>query len=605
MTSTDPTTTTTNRPHVSVIGAGIGGACLTVGLLKSGVDVTVFESASKFSEIGAGISFGLNAVNALRELGLGSAFDSLATTVPTGEYFQWRTPHGSLLGETFARPDGNATVHRARFLDEVVKHIPDSNVQFGKRFKEAKKEGSRKWRIYFTDGSFADTDVVIGADGIHSVVRRFMLGLRHTKPVANGEGLEDKSAPEAIETAETATDKTTTASKRKHAATNGDEQSHNSVANVDGDKTKTGLVDTEKNDIDKTKSDSVTQEGKNVDKPTTRSASEKDSQDAKGASRPVNTDKGKHVDKTTKENVTKTVHPDKNNHIAEIHDTEPKLIWSGTWAYRGLIPTDKWMSALGEEKGKLYGLTPQMFLGKDGHLLTFPIDFGKTINVVAFTTDRSHWPERTTLPPNTPWTQETTQEAMISDFSTEVWGEDIHTILKCFPSPPSKWALHTLSPALESYQYDGIVVMGDAAHGGCPHHGAMAGQAIEDGLFLSRLLGHSGITTENVTKALEVVDTIRLPRANAVMESSLNLGDKYELRSQELGEDVSVVAEWLRTAWDWIWQYDLQKEWERTTEELRMLGIVKEGGKRRSVDDGVREDGTRPTKKRAKVGGAV
>lgn len=44
--------------------------------------------------------------------------------------------------------------------------------------------------------------------------------------------------------------------------------------------------------------------------------------------------------------------------------------------------------------GAHYAETPQMFLGKDTHILTFPIDHFETVNVVAFTTDRSQWPKR-------------------------------------------------------------------------------------------------------------------------------------------------------------------------------------------------------------------
>ncbi|CAO1628860.1 unnamed protein product [Sympodiomycopsis kandeliae] len=480
------TAATTCEPlHVSVIGAGIGGACLTVGLLRAGVSVTVFESASKFSEIGAGISFGINAVHALQSLGLGSAFEQLATTVPSGQYFQWRTGQDdeqTLLAETYEKVNGNATVHRARFLDEIVKGIPDDNVRFGKRFSKVEKVG-RKWRVHFMDGTWVDTDVVIGADGIHSAVRKAMLEVKR-----NDKTEDDKNM----------TTGKTVANKDCHDGTinDGDGASCDGKDNRDGEK------------------------------------------------------------------------PNSDGAIIE-----PSLIWSGTWAYRGLIPTEKFLSALGEDKGKLYGLTPQMFLGKDGHVLTFPIDFGKTINVVAFVSDRSNWPERTKLPADTPWTQETTQSAMLHDFSSKGWGQDILRILKCFPTPPSKWALHSLSPSMKSYQHDGIVLLGDAAHGGCPHHGAMAGQAIEDGLFLSKLLSHPGVTVENVNRALQVVDIIRLPRANAVMESSLSLGDKYELMSEELGDDINKVAQWLRHAWDWIWEYDLEKEWDMAKEELTKLGI--------------------------------
>jgi len=60
----------------------------------------------------------------------------------------------------------------------------------------------------------------------------------------------------------------------------------------------------------------------------------------------------------------------------------------------GLIPREKLKNAVGGKMGAHYAETPQMFLGKNTHILTFPIDKFETINVVAFTTDRNEWPKR-------------------------------------------------------------------------------------------------------------------------------------------------------------------------------------------------------------------
>lgn len=59
----------------------------------------------------------------------------------------------------------------------------------------------------------------------------------------------------------------------------------------------------------------------------------------------------------------------------------------------GLIPAKHFISAVGKN-GSFYARNPQMFLGKDKHVLIFPIDDFETINIVAFTTDRTFWPDR-------------------------------------------------------------------------------------------------------------------------------------------------------------------------------------------------------------------
>jgi salicylate hydroxylase len=142
---------------------------------------------------------------------------------------------------------------------------------------------------------------------------------------------------------------------------------------------------------------------------------------------------------------------------------------------------------------------------------------------------------------------------MISHFKG--WGKDMISILECIEKP-SKWALHQLIPTLDSYVKGNIAVTGDAAHGGTPHQGAMAGQAIEDALFLSRLLSHPSVNASNVDQALQVYNQIRLPRANRVLQSSLEAGDVYELAG-EAGFDQQVEArlkENLDSRFSWIWE---------------------------------------------------
>lgn len=89
------------------------------------------------------------------------------------------------------------------------------------------------------------------------------------------------------------------------------------------------------------------------------------------------------------------IHSKVRDHINVSNSQNPAALqWSGTWAYRGLIPTQKFKNAVGGEKGEYYAKTPQMFVGKDRHILIFPIDKFETVNAVAFTTDRSQWPKR-------------------------------------------------------------------------------------------------------------------------------------------------------------------------------------------------------------------
>lgn len=77
------------------------------------------------------------------------------------------------------------SVHRAHFLDELVKAVPAQNAHFNKRL-ETLEESSDGVELYFRDGQSASADVVIGADGVHSKIREHLLGPRAAKPEFTG-----------------------------------------------------------------------------------------------------------------------------------------------------------------------------------------------------------------------------------------------------------------------------------------------------------------------------------------------------------------------------------------------------------------------------------
>jgi hypothetical protein len=81
----------------------------------------------------------------------------------------------------------------------------------------------------------------------------------------------------------------------------------------------------------------------------------------------------------------------------------------------------------------------------------------------------------------------------------------------------------------------------------------MAGQAIEDALFLSRLLSLACISPANVARALLAVDAVRLPRANKVLETSLQAGDVYEYAGATTGADLGRITSDVEARMDWIW----------------------------------------------------
>jgi salicylate hydroxylase len=186
-----------SKLKVAIIGGGIGGLCLAIGLLQQPhIDVQVYEAAHKFSEIGAGVAVGPNAQRALKLISPETerAFRSQATgNIGKGNKYAWseiRYGSGPHAGELIGAPmneTGQQSVHRAKFLDELVKLVPSEIAHFGKRLTGIDEEEGKGVVLHFKDETSVTADCVIGADGVHSVVREHLLGSDHPalKPMFN------------------------------------------------------------------------------------------------------------------------------------------------------------------------------------------------------------------------------------------------------------------------------------------------------------------------------------------------------------------------------------------------------------------------------------
>ena len=87
-------------------------------------------------------------------------------------------PHDGEVIAAQGNRTGMQCVHRAKFLDELVKAVPSERCHFGKRLEtiEEGKTATDPITLHFKDGTSTKTDAVIGADGIHSTVRKHILG---------------------------------------------------------------------------------------------------------------------------------------------------------------------------------------------------------------------------------------------------------------------------------------------------------------------------------------------------------------------------------------------------------------------------------------------
>ena len=237
--------------------------------------------------------------------------------------------------------------------------------------------------------------------------------------------------------------------------------------------------------------------------------------------------------------------------------------FSGTCAYRGMIDSQQLRAAY-RARGVDEHLVdvPQMYLGLDAHILTFPVKQGRLINVVAFTSDRSRpdpaWPS------DSPWVRNASQEEMLAAFTD--WGDAARVLLECIPSP-TLWALHELEE-LPGYVHGRVGLIGDAAHAMLPHQGAGAGQGLEDAWLLARLLADPQVLASRPHSVLEAYDAIRRPRACRVQRTSWEAGELYELRDPVVADNEQLLGKTLAERFEWLWDHDMQSDLQQARNQL-------------------------------------
>jgi len=406
---------------------------MTIGLLHQNISCTLYESAPAFAEIGAGVSFGPNAVRAMSLIdpAIEEGYKRCATTnaFPSKKtsWFDFRLgmkedawknqkcpgKENQEIAQVKAGTLGQSSVHRAHFLDELVHLIPEGIAMFGEKLQMVEKKGT-KMQLTFHDGTEAEADAVIGCDGVKSRTRQILLGENHK-------------------------------------------------------------------------------------------------------------------------------------------NTNPTF--TGKYAYRGLIPMEKAVAAVGEE----YAQNSQMYLGSGGHVLTFPIEKGKTMNVVAFCTkEDGKWEDER-------WVLPMKMEDMFNDFAG--WGESVQKILSLMEKP-DMWALFDHPPAA-TYYSGNLAILGDAAHASTPHQGAGAGQAIEDAFILSNLLGKVD-SANDIEKAFHAYDAIRRPRSQRVVLTSRDAVAIYEFENERLSLDLDLMKSTLETRFDWIWNEDLEQQLKKAQDIMSL-----------------------------------
>jgi len=171
---------TNHKPSIAIIGGGIGGLSAALSLLRAGFDVHVNEQAPALREVGAGLVISPNASRILFSLGLGEALESAGVAPFAWRQRRWRdgqtlllSPMAAVMPPRFGHP--LYTAHRADILGMLVTAFPAERLHLGRKLSGILEIDDRV-ELSFDDGSAADANIVIGADGIHSTVRSLLFG---------------------------------------------------------------------------------------------------------------------------------------------------------------------------------------------------------------------------------------------------------------------------------------------------------------------------------------------------------------------------------------------------------------------------------------------
>jgi 6-hydroxynicotinate 3-monooxygenase len=169
------------RPlKVAIIGAGMGGLATAAALRRVGIEVQLYEQAQQFTRLGAGIQVGCNAMKVLRALGLEKRMRQQSFYPRSWNNRDWRTgdvKFDMIFGESAEQKFGAPYLlaHRGDLHAALASAVPEQCIKLNHKLVGLDETGDGV-KLTFANGATAIADAVVGADGVHSVVRDILFG---------------------------------------------------------------------------------------------------------------------------------------------------------------------------------------------------------------------------------------------------------------------------------------------------------------------------------------------------------------------------------------------------------------------------------------------
>jgi len=171
--------------RVCVIGAGIGGLAVARALARRGAVVSVLEQAPEIAEVGAGLQVSPNGFAVLRALGLDDALRAGAVQARAVSLRDYKGGEVVRLDLGALGDSDYHFIHRADLIDILAAGARDTGARIRLMQKVVGVEDGAQPRVHLANGAAVEADLVIGADGLHSVVRHALNGT--ATPVFTGQ----------------------------------------------------------------------------------------------------------------------------------------------------------------------------------------------------------------------------------------------------------------------------------------------------------------------------------------------------------------------------------------------------------------------------------
>jgi salicylate hydroxylase len=188
--------------------------------------------------------------------------------------------------------------------------------------------------------------------------------------------------------------------------------------------------------------------------------------------------------------------------------------------------------------------TTRLWLGRDAHIVHYPVKAGTLINIVAIVSDSEGKPG---------WNASGSRNEVLSYYPPEQWAAPILALLEA-PSHWSKWSLYDMPPL--PHRGDGpATLLGDAAHPMLPFLAQGAAMAIEDAAVLAAFMAQS---PDDPAHAMRLYEKVRRPRTAKVQNAARSNAKVYHLGLGAIGRDFFLRMSGgnrLLASYDWLYDW--------------------------------------------------